>query len=232
MAVLYVIATPIGNLGDITYRGVRMLARVDVLACEDTRRTRKIYEYYAIPRPRVFFSYHEYNEDRAGDRILSYLDSGNDVGLCTNAGYPGISDPGYRIISRTWDRGHVVQVIPGAGAVEVALISSGLSTASYVFKGFPPKKVGQRKRFLLLDKEQPHTLVFFESPHRLGSFLKDAYDVLGNRKAAVCIELTKKFEEVHRDSLAELVVRFKDKAVKGEVSVVVAGSNPKFLVQE
>lgn len=227
-ATLYLVATPIGNMEDITYRAVRILGTVDALACEDTRWTRKIFERYQIPSPRNVFSYHEHNEEAAGKRILGLLAEGVSVALCTDGGYPGVSDPGYRIVKACHEAGHRIEVLPGAGAVSTALVASGLPTSTYTFKGFPPRKQGARKRFIDAEREVPHTLVFFESPYRLGRFLSDAYDVLGNRLAAVCIELTKQFEEIHRDHLQLLAQRFATKKVKGEVTVVIAGSNPKF----
>lgn len=225
---LLVIATPIGNLEDLTLRAKRLLGEVDALACEDTRHTRIIYDRYEIPRPKTIFSYHEYNEPQAAVRILGLLEQGLMVGLCSNAGYPGLSDPGYVIISRAIERGFKVEVIPGASAIPVALLSSGLSTSSYTFKGFPPKKPGKRRTFLELDRDLPHTLVFYESPNRLGVFLQAALETLGDRKAAVCLELTKVFEEVSHGYLSELITRFAEKKIKGEVVVVIAGSNPKF----
>ena len=229
MSTLYVIATPIGNMEDISLRALRVLGEVDALACEDTRHTPKILAKHGIERPAAMFSYHEHNEERAGQRVLGLLDEGKSVGLCTNAGYPSISDPGYRVVSGALERGHVVEVVPGAGAVHIALIASGLSTSSYTFRGFPPKRPGRRKSFLAEDADRPHTQVFFESPHRIGRLLADALDVLGDRMAAVCIELTKKFERTHRGYLSDLAAEFAGKTVKGEITVVIAGSNPKFL---
>ncbi len=229
MGTLYVIATPIGNLEDVTHRAVRVLGEVDALACEDTRHTPKILARYNIPRPPRMFSYHEHNEERAGERILALLEEGLSVALCTKAGFPGVSDPGYRIVSRALDRGFRVEVLPGAGAVEAALLASGLPTSSYTFKGFPPKKPGRRKQFLEMERDRPHTLVLFESPYRVGKLLADARAALGDRMAAVCIELTKKFERVDRGFLSDLCRRFRDVKVKGEVAVVIAGNHPKFL---
>ena len=226
---LYVIATPIGNLEDMSYRAVRVLGEVQALACEDTRRTRRILERYTISVPGLLFSYHEHNEWRAGRKIIKLLEQDRDVALCTNAGYPGISDPGYRIIAGVRDLGMEVNVLPGAGAVATALVSSGLPSASYIFKGFLPKKRGPRRRMLALDGNSPHTIVLFESPHRVGALLADSLDVLGDRMASVCIELTKKFEEVHRGYLGELESKFREVRVKGEITVVVAGNSPKFI---
>ena len=162
MSKLYIIATPIGNLEDITLRAMKTLEDIDALACEDTRVTRKIYSRYNITRPEIVFSYRDFNEERAGSRILELLRDGKTVGLCTNAGYPGISDPGYRIISAALREGFEVEVIPGASAVTQALLSSGLPSSSYTFKGFLPKKPGQRKTSLLMEKDGPH----FSGPWR------------------------------------------------------------------
>ncbi len=228
MATLYVVATPIGNMEDITHRAVRVLGEVTVLACEDSRMTRKLFARYEIPLPRTIIAYHEHNEVHAGKRLLGLLDDGVDVALCSDGGCPGISDPGYRILDACHEAGHSIGVLPGASAVHTALLASGLSTSSYLFKGFPPRKSGQRQRFLEPEKDLPHTLIFFESPYRVGAFLKDARVVLGNRIAAVCIELTKRFERVHRAPLDELIPIFAEGKVKGEVSIVIAGNHPKF----
>lgn len=228
---LYIVATPIGNLEDISLRAIRTLSEVDVLACEDTRFTRRIFDRHAIASPKTFFSYHEHNEAMAGKRIIGYLEAGQSVALCSDSGYPGISDPGYRIIAECRERGFRVDVIPGPSAVTVALVASGLSTSSYTFKGFPPRKPGARRQFLSMEQDLPHTLVIYESPYRVGKLLADALTVLGNRLAAVCVELTKKFEEIHRGYLADLAELFASKTVKGEVTVVIAGNNPKFEKQ-
>jgi 16S rRNA (cytidine1402-2'-O)-methyltransferase len=227
--VLYVIGTPIGNLEDTSHRAVRLLAQADALACEDTRQTRKLLARYEVPVPRLLLSYHEHNEAEAGERILALLAEGRKVALCSDAGMPGISDPGYRLIAACRERGLEVEVIPGPDAVSTALVSSGLPTSSFTFKGFPPRKSGARRRFLDVERESPHTLVLFESPHRLGALLDDALAVLGNRLAAVCVELTKMFEQVDRDHLAALADRYREGRVRGEITVVIAGSNPKFV---
>ena len=229
MAVLYVVATPIGNMEDLSLRAVRILGETKVLACEDTRQTRKLFTRHAIPTPDTILSYHEHNEERAGRRILDYLHQGRNVALCSDAGYPGISDPGYRIISSVWAAGEEVCVIPGAGAVQPALLASGLPTSSFTFKGFAPRKGSQRRRFLAEEREAVHTLVIFESPHRIAAFLKDAREVLGNRLAAVCVELTKKFEGIHRGYLEDLCREFDSVRVKGEITVVIAGRHTKFI---
>jgi 16S rRNA (cytidine1402-2'-O)-methyltransferase len=226
---LYLIATPIGNLEDVTLRALRILEEVAVLACEDTRHTRTLFERHNITRKGLILSYHEHNERTATATLLGYLNQGCTVGIVSDAGIPGISDPGYRIIRGAAEAGHTIEVIPGPSAPVTALLVSGLPTSSYTYKGFPPKKSGPRKRFLEMEKELPHTLIFFESPYRIGAFLHDAMHVLGNRLAAVCIELTKKFERVHRGYLESLCREFGEKKEKGEITVVIAGNNPKFI---
>lgn len=228
MGTLYVIATPIGNLEDITLRAARVLGELDALACEDTRITRRIFERHQLSSPRTIFAYHEHNEEMACRRIVGLLEEGLKVGICSDGGCPGISDPGYRAIQAALQGEHKVEVLPGASAVPTALLHSGLPTSSYTFKGFPPRKPGPRKRFLEMDKDLPHTMVLYESPFRVGALLRDALEVLGDRDAAVCLELTKQFERIHRGPLSVLVGQFAQ-APKGEVSVVIAGNNPKFL---
>ena len=228
MGKLIVVATPIGNMEDITLRALRVLGEVDVLACEDTRHTRKIFEKHGIRSPRTILSYREQNEEQAGARIMGALADGLSVAVCSDAGYPGISDAGYRVISRALEAGHAVEVLPGAGAVEPALLSSGLPTSSFTFKGFPPRKPGVRRRFLEMDKDLPHTLIFYESPFRVMKLLEAALEVLGDRQAAVCVELTKQFEKVHRGSLSHLLKVLEEQTLRGEITVVVAGNNPKF----
>jgi len=228
MATLFVIATPIGNLEDVTRRALRVLAELQALACEDTRRTRILLSRYEIHAPRTLLSYREATEGHGGNRILGLLGEGIDVGLVSDAGYPGISDAGYRIISSAIEAGHRVEVLPGAGAITPALLSSGLPTSSFTFKGFPPRKPGPLRRFLEMEKDLPHTLVFYESPMRVAKLLAAVREVLGDRKAAVCIELTKKFERTIRGYAGELADRLSGRDLKGEVTVVVAGANPKF----
>jgi 16S rRNA (cytidine1402-2'-O)-methyltransferase len=233
MSVLYVVATPIGNLEDLSFRAVRILGEVDAIACEDTRVTRKIYERFEIPSPAIRFSCHEHNEQQAARRILGLLREGRTVALVTDGGMPGVSDPGYHTINLCREAGYAVEVIPGPSAVTTALILSGLSGASFTFKGFPPRKPGKRRRFLEMEKEQPHTLIFFESPYRIVVLIEEALEVLGDRQGAVCFELTKQFERMHRGYLSEILAALKeDKNIRGEITVVIAGNNPKFSNQE
>jgi 16S rRNA (cytidine1402-2'-O)-methyltransferase len=222
LATLYLVGTPIGNLEDITLRALRVLASVEALACEDTRRTRALLTHHGIRTPSTLFSLHEHNESRALGRVLALLEQGADVAVCSDAGSPLVNDPGYPTVREAVARGHRVEAIPGPSAVIAALTVSGLPVSSFTFKGFPPRKPGPRRRFLERELDSPHTLVLFESPHRLGGLLEDAREVFGERPACVCIELTKKFEEVRRGTLAELVEELRGKAVRGEVTVVIA----------
>ena len=225
---LHVVATPIGNLQDLSPRALDALKSADLIACEDTRRTWGLLSAFNIPRPEMV-SYRQGNEERTGDYLIQAVNAGRSVALCSDGGYPGISDPGYRQIRRAAQEKVAFDVIPGASAVDLALLTSGLSTSSYTFKGFPPRKPGALRRFFEEEKELPHTLICFESPFRVAASLKVALEVLGDREAAVCIELTKAHERIHRGYLSELIPLFDCKAVKGEVAYVIAGANPKFL---
>lgn len=229
---LYIVATPIGNMEDMSYRAVRILGAVDALACEDTRVTKNILHRYEIPFPAHIFSYHEHNEMRAADKVIELLQSGQNVALCTDAGNPGVSDPGYRAIAKARELDLHVDIIPGPSAVTTALLASGLPTSSFLFKGFPPRKEGQRQRFLEMEKELPHTLIFFESKHRIVKFLSSALTVLGDRQCAVCIELTKKFEQIVRGYLSEVIANLEKTNIKGEITVVIAGNHPKFIASD
>jgi 16S rRNA (cytidine1402-2'-O)-methyltransferase len=222
LATLYLVGTPIGNMEDITLRALEVLSQVGALACEDTRRTRALLTRHGIKTPEILFSLHEHNEQRALGRVLGLLENGVDVALCSDAGQPLISDPGYPTLREVIARGHGVEVIPGPSAVTAALTVSGLPVSSFTFKGFPPRRPGPRRRFLEMELDSPHTLVIFESPHRLAALLEQARDVYGDRAACVCVELTKKFEEVHRGTLSELLEQVAASAVRGEVTVLIA----------
>ena len=224
---LHVIATPIGNLGDLSPRAVAAFKAATLIACEDTRRTWQLLSHFEIPRPEMV-SYRQGNEERLTARIVAAVQAGQDVALCSDGGYPGISDPGYRLIRTCAQAGVPYEVIPGASAVNVALLMSGLSTSSFTFRGFPPRGPGALRNWFAEDADKEHTLVCFESPFRIGATLAAALDVLGDREAAVCIELTKLHERVARGYLSDLVASFKDATVKGEVALVIAGNNPKF----
>lgn len=229
---LYIVATPIGNLDDISARGIKALRESDIIACEDTRRTRILLDHCKMERAHTMVSYREQTEQRAGEHLIRCLQEGKTVSLCTDGGFPGISDPGYRLINLAIGNGIKFEVVPGASAVQVALLYSGLSTSSYTFKGFPPRKRGPATRFFGDEKDLPHSIVIFESPFRVRQTLEHALEALGDRKAAVCIELTKKFERISRGFLSELVREFAKGPVKGEVTMVIAGNNPKFAREE
>lgn len=228
MSKLYIIATPIGNLSDASPRMIETLKSLDALACEDTRHTGNLLSLLEIQRPPIVFSNHEFNERQTAARIVGLLNEGKSVGICSDAGYPLISDPGFPAVRAAIEAGHEIVPIPGSSAIPLALIMSGLPCSSYTFKGFPPRKPGARRTFLEMEKDMPHTLVFYESPFRVGKLLEEAAEVFGNRLAAVCMELTKQFERCSRGPLPALVAEFKDKKLKGEAVIVIAGNNPKF----
>lgn len=225
---LHVIATPIGNLGDLSPRALEAFKNAALIACEDTRRTWQLLAHFEVPRPDMI-SYRQGNEERVTETILAALAEGKEVVLCSDGGYPGISDPGYRLIRACAKENVPYEVIPGASAVNVALLMSGLSTSSFTFRGFPPRGPGALRNWFAEDKDKEHTLICYESPFRIAATLQAAYEVLGDREAAVCIELTKLHERVSRGYLSALVKEYADAKVKGEVALVIAGSNPKFL---
>ncbi len=222
---LYLVATPIGNLGDISQRALDTLNAVDLIASEDTRKTGLLLQHFGIKKPQIAFF--EHNEKRAGPRILEALHEGKAVALVTSAGTPGISDPGFTLVRDAIQAGITVTMIPGPSAVIMALAISGLPMHSFTFRGFPPRKGGPRRRFLAVDQESPHTLIFYESPYRLVKFLDDALAVYGDRAAAVTNELTKLFEGVQRGTLTELIAHFTKNEPRGEYTVVVAGRGDK-----
>jgi 16S rRNA (cytidine1402-2'-O)-methyltransferase len=217
---LYVVATPIGNLGDMTFRGLETLAAADVLACEDTRVTRVLLDRYGIrQRP---LAYHEHNADEAGPRLLAALDDGRSVALVSDAGTPLVSDPGFRLVQQAVEAGIRVVPIPGPSAVLAALTASGLPSDTFLFGGFLPVKDGQRRSRLEELRTTPATLIFFESPRRIADTLSAMADVLGDRAATVARELTKTFEELRRGTLVELAAFYAAaETPKGEVVVCV-----------
>ena len=224
---LHVVATPIGNLQDLSPRALAALRSASLIACEDTRRTWQLLSAFDVPRPEML-SYRQGNEERVADTVIAAVNAGREVALCSDGGYPGISDPGYRLIRRCAQENVPYEVVPGASAVNVALMMSGLSTSSFTFKGFPPRQPGPLRRFFEAERDLPHTLICYESPFRVGHFLKAAHEVLGDREAAVCVELTKVHERVVRGYLSDLAAQFDGKPLKGEVAIVIAGANPKF----
>ena len=219
---LYLVATPIGNLGDITIRALETLAAADIVACEDTRITRRLLERYAIRRKPI--AYHEHNAAEAGPKLLAALKEGRSVALVSDAGTPLVSDPGFRLARQVLDADGKVVPIPGASAPLAGLVASGLPSDSFFFAGFLPAKAGQRRTRLAALAPVPATLIFFESPRRLADTLAAMAEALGgSRQAAVCRELTKAYEEVRRGTLAELGRHYAEAgAPKGEVVVCVA----------
>ncbi len=219
---LYLVATPIGNLNDITLRALATLREVDVIASEDTRKTGLLLKHFDISKPQIAF--HEHNEERAGQHLEDLLKQGKSVALVSNAGTPGISDPGYTLVRRAINAHIDVTMIPGPTALVMALVLSGMPVHSFTFRGFPPRKSGPRRRFIEVDKEAPHTLIFYESPYRLEAFLQDALAVLGNREAAIANDLTKMFELVQRGTISSLLQWVTQQSkLKGEFVVVIAG---------
>jgi 16S rRNA (cytidine1402-2'-O)-methyltransferase len=222
---LYLVATPIGNLGDITLRALEILAGVDVIACEDTRVTRKLADRYGVTTPLV--SYHDHNAETARPKLLARLAQGQSVALVSDAGTPLISDPGYKLVREAREAGLVVTAVPGASAVMAAVASAGLPTDRFLFEGFlPPREQARRSRITEL-AEVPATLVFFETGPRIAAMLNDLAAVLGARDAAVCRELTKLHEEVRRGDLATLAHAYEEGAeTRGEFVVVVGPPAP------
>ncbi|HON92483.1 MAG TPA: 16S rRNA (cytidine(1402)-2'-O)-methyltransferase [Sedimentisphaerales bacterium] len=219
---LYLVATPIGNLGDITLRALETLKQVDFVASEDTRHTGVLLKHFEISKPQIAF--HEHNERQAAPRIIELLQEGKSVALVTCAGTPGISDPGFILVRDAIAAGIEITVIPGASAFVMALVLSGLPVHSFTFRGFPPNKPGKRKHFLEVDTESPYTLIYYESPFRLRKLLEDALEVFGDRPAAVAKELTKLYESVRRGRLSELLMNLEENP-KGEYVVLIAGKD-------
>lgn len=218
---LTLVSTPIGNLGDITLRALDTLRETDLVISEDTRKTGMMLKHFDISKPQI--SFFEGNETRQLPRVMAALEEGKHVALVSNAGTPGISDPGFILVRAALDAGIEVSAVPGPTALVMALVLSGLPVHSFTFRGFPPRKPGPRKRFLEVDQDSPHTLIFYESPHRLPAFLKDALEVYGNRPAALANDLTKKFETVLRGSLTGLIAELGDEKLLGEYTVVIKG---------
>jgi 16S rRNA (cytidine1402-2'-O)-methyltransferase len=218
---LYLVATPIGNLSDITLRAIAVLKAVDFVASEDTRRTGLLLKHLGISRSQM--ALHEHNERRATQRILDLLQEGRSVALVADAGTPCVSDPGFGLVRAAIEAGLEVTMVPGPTALVMAVVLSGLPTHAFTFRGFAPRKGGPRRRFLTVDAQSPHTLIFYESPYRLRAFLEDALTVLGDRRAAVAKELTKVFESVRRGRISELLNRLEERS-KGEFVIVIEGA--------
>ena len=227
---LYLVATPIGNLEDITLRALNTLRQVDIIASEDTRKTGLLLKHFDIKKPQL--SFHEHNERQAGERIISLLQGGKSVALVTDAGTPGISDPGFTLVRSAIEAQINLTMIPGPTALIMALVLSGLAVHSFTFRGFPPRKPGPRRRFFEIDKTSPHTLIFYESVYRLAPFLTDALVVFGDRPAALANDLTKYFESVTRGSISTLLETVSQTQPKGEYIIVIAGAEKNASLTE
>jgi 16S rRNA (cytidine1402-2'-O)-methyltransferase len=224
MPVLYVIATPIGNLEDISLRALRFLREVKLIAAEDTRTTRHLLNAHNIQTPLT--SYHEHSKRAKLDYLLNYLEK-EDLALVSEAGTPGLSDPGYELIVAAIERGISVVPIPGASAVITALVISGLPTDQFLYLGFLPRRKGQRQRLLSSIVDEPRTIVAFETPHRLRKALSDIEEILGNRKLSVCRELTKVHEEIFRGRVSQASEYFAEP--RGEFTLVIEGKTRAWL---
>jgi len=222
LGILYVVATPIGNLEDLTFRALRILKNVSFIACEDTRQTRKLLTKYNIKKSLI--SYYHPRESQKTPQIISQLKKGKNVALVTDSGTPGISDPGYPLIREAIARGIQIIPIPGASALTAALSASGLPTHRFIFLGFPSPKKEATKKLLSSLKNEKSTLVFYLPTRRLSSFLETALETLGNRPAVVARELSKIHEEFIRGTIGELVSSLKKRKLKGEATVLIQGS--------
>ncbi|HEY2974921.1 MAG TPA: 16S rRNA (cytidine(1402)-2'-O)-methyltransferase [Pyrinomonadaceae bacterium] len=217
---LYLVSTPIGNLEDITHRAVRLLGEVDVIACEDTRHTQKLLNHYAINTRTI--SYHEHNERERAVELLKQLKQGSNVAVVSDAGTPGISDPGFRLARLAIENEVRVVPVPGASALITALVASGMPTDEFFFGGFLPARSGARRARLSELRSIPATLIFYEGPHRIAAALKDAREILGEREAVVARELTKMHEEIVRGRLSELAERFSStEGARGEMVLII-----------
>ena len=218
---LLIVSTPIGNLGDISQRALAALESADVVVSEDTRKTGFLLNHFEIKKPQI--SFREDNESRALPKVLEFLELGKVVALVTDAGTPSISDPGFTLVRSVLEQNIPLTAIPGPTALIMALVLSGLPVHSFTFRGFPPRKSAARQRWLEVDRDSPHTLIFYESPYRLLAFLQDAYTVFGNRRCAVANDLTKKFETMYRGTLSSVIEELSKGKLQGEYSVVIAG---------
>lgn len=223
MSTLFLVATPIGNLEDLSPRAQRVLREVRLIAAEDTRHSRKLLTHFEIPTPLT--SYFEHNELAKLDAVLDALRQG-DVALISDAGMPGINDPGFLLVRAALDAGHQVSPVPGPSAPIAALAASGLATDHFLYLGYPPRKSGERRKALEQVAKLSYTLIFLESPHRVLPTLQDLHAALGNRQVAVAAELTKMYERFFRGSLAEAIKVYESEPARGEFTIVVAGAKP------
>lgn len=223
--ILYLVGTPIGHLGDMSFRAVEVLKKVDLVLCEDTRRSYKLFSRYEIKTRR--FSYHDFNKERVTPGLIKRLESGESLALISDAGMPGISDPGYYIVRRCIDRGIAVTVIPGASAALSALVVSGLPPNRFVFEGFLPQKKAKRQRRLRELADEKRTMIFFISKYRLTDVISEMVEIFGNRKSVLCRELTKMHEEIIRGVLMDIAEAVRSGKSLGEYVLVVEGRAPE-----
>jgi len=222
--ILYLVSTPIGNLEDITYRAIRILKEADIIAAEDTRRTSILLNHYGIKNRIV--SYHDHNKEKSGPALIRNLLQGKSVAVVSDAGTPGISDPAFHLVRLAADESIKISAVPGPSAAVSALIVSGIATDRFVFEGFLPAKKHRKRRLTQLVDEQ-RTIILYESPYRLLKTLRDLRALLGNRRIAVCRELTKKFEEVVRSTIDDAIDYFSSSKIRGEFVLIIQGNTGK-----
>ena len=222
---LYLVSTPIGNLGDMSARAIEVLGQVDLIASEDTRKTGRLLQRFAIDTPQVPF--HEHNEQAMVEQLISQLRRGRSIAVVTDAGTPGIADPGYSIVRRALDEDIEITMVPGPAAFVMAIVLSGLPVHSFCFRGFTPHKRSARRRFFEADVGIPYTLIYYESPHRLLKSLNDALEVFGDRRAALANDLTKLYELMLRGRLSELIEAVEQRPIQGEWVLVIAGTDDR-----
>lgn len=222
---LYIVATPLGNLGDMTYRAVETLRTVDLIACEDTRTSQTLLAHFDIHKPLV--SYHNFNEHKITERLIKRLQAGENIALISDAGTPSVSDPGFVIVREAITQGINIVPIPGASAVITALAVSGLATDAFIFYGFLPQTQGKRRTVIESLAERRETLIFYESPFKIHKLIDLLGEILGNRRVVLCRELTKKFEEIMREDLEALKGKIAGRTLKGEITVVIEGKTRK-----
>ncbi len=227
---LYLVATPIGNMEDMTFRAVRVLKEADLIACEDTRTSRKLLDHFEIRTPTT--SYHEFNKIEKAASLLHKLEEGADIALITDAGTPGISDPGEELVQMCYEDGINVTSIPGATASIVAVTSSGQKCRRFAFEAFLPKDKKNRRNVLEEMAAETRTIIVYEAPHHLKATLKELYDALGDRSVTLCRELTKKFEEHRKTTLSEAIGYYEENEPRGEYVLVIAGRSRKEVEAE
>jgi len=235
--ILYICGTPIGNLEDITLRSLKILKEVNLIAAEDTRHTLKLLNHYQINTKVT--SYYEYNKFKKAPYLVEILKNGQDIALVSDAGMPGISDPGYVLIDLALKNNIKIIPVPGVSALITALVVSGLPTDKFVFEGFLPRKIKERKRYFKSIENEERTIIFYETPHRLKKALKDMLEILGDRKVVIARELTKLYEEIIRGKLSQVLTEISTKEIKGEITLIVQGgikkkenSGTDFLIKE